>query len=332
MKFEKSDIMQTIPLIIVLMMMSIIRAKEIDAAEDKMTSSTLIAQADSLFNSGKYEESREIYLKAAKEDKSSGDSSIMAEAYAMIARTYLITEKKEDGRPWLERAAQYADPGKPSGWSRYLGVRGRFEWQDKKLEKATATFKEMYDFCSKNGLHERAVDAAHMVAITGGPQDQIEWGLKGVREAEAGHIEKWLGPLWNNLGWTYEDMGKYAESLDAYLKAREYHYKYGDQKNKLCADWAVGHVYRLLGQADSAAHWINPGLLAGFESIDDTEFQGWTFKEMGEISLLESKPDSALSHFSKAEEKLKAADMPNWDSDGYKKLQEQIASLKDRIH
>jgi hypothetical protein len=37
---------------------------------------------------------------------------------------------------------------------------------------------------------------------------------------------------------------------------------------------------------------------------------------------------SLLTYFTRAEEKLRAADMPNWDADGYKKLQEQIEKLK----
>jgi tetratricopeptide (TPR) repeat protein len=324
----KHDFPLILLLIVTPMLMSDIRAQKTSVSEGGMTDLSLIAQADTLFNRNQYDKSREIYLKAADEAEASGDNSALSEAYAMIARTYLITEKKEEGRPWLEKASQFADPDIPLAWSRYIGVRGRFEWQDKELEKATATFKEMYDYCSKNGLHERAIDAAHMVAITGGRDDQVEWGLKGIREAEAGNITAWLGPLWNNLGWTYEDMGKYRESLDAYLKARDYHHKYGNEKNKLCADWAVGHAYRLLDQPDSAVRWVNPDLLAKFESIKDIEFQGWTLKEMGEIALLRSMPNSALSYLTQAEEKLQAAGMPEWDPDGYKKLQGQIKNLK----
>jgi tetratricopeptide (TPR) repeat protein len=287
-----------------------------------------MSQADSLFKGRQYVEAREIFLQAADMASAAKDNGSLTEAYAMIARSYLTTDKKDEGRPWIEKARGIARDDEPLGWSRYLGVRGRFEWQDKELEKATATFKEMYQYCSEKGLHERAIDAAHMVAITGGPAEQVEWGLKGIKEAEAGNVTGWLGPLWNNLGYTYEEMGKYRESLGAYLKAREYHHKYSDEKSKIVADWAVGHAYRLLGQSDSAAQWIAQDMLAKFESLGDVEFQGWTLKEMGEIALLESKPDSALTYFIRAEEKLRAADMLNWDADGFKKLREQINKLR----
>lgn len=295
--------------------------------ESKITTITLLDKADSLFDNHQYDESRPIYTQAMEQAVKNNQVSELTEAYSMIARTYMIQDKKEEGRPWLEKARKTASPKNPLGWSRYLGVRGRLEWQDKQLEKATATFKEMYDYCGQHKLYERAIDAAHMVAITGTPEMQIEWGKKGIKEAETGNVTKWLGPLWNNLGATYEDMGKYKEALEAYLKARDYHYRYGDEKNKLVADWAVGHAYRLNGDIAQAEHWLSP-VLTWCQRIGETEFEGMTDREFGEIALSESNPDSALSYFSKAEEKLRQAGMPDWDSAGFAKLQNQIAELK----
>lgn len=296
--------------------------------EAHMISPRFMAEADSLFDSRKYEEAVKKYVEIIIRASSREDNSAMTEATAMVARSYLAMDKKEEGRRHLKGAANIAVPEESLGWSRYLGVRGRFEWKDNQLDKAAATFKEMYQYCSDNKLHERAIDAANMMTIVGGPEEQIEWGLKGIREAEAANSARWLAPLWNNLGWTYEHSGKYAEAVDAYQRAREYHYQHGDQKNKLCADWALGHAYRLNGDTAKAAIWITPELLAGFEALADTEFQGWTLKEMGEIALLQSRSDSALHLLERAEEKLRAADMPNWDAEGYKKLVEQIQALK----
>jgi tetratricopeptide (TPR) repeat protein len=296
--------------------------------ESKDTTKSILDKADSLFNSNQYEASRAIYMQAMEQASKNKENSELTEAYAMIARTYLSLDKKEEGRPWTQKAEKIANSKEPLGWSRYLGVRGRFEWQDKQLDKATATFKEMYDYCVKQKLYERAIDAAHMVAITGKPEEQIEWGKKGIKEAETGNITKWLGPLWNNLGATYEDMGKYKEALEAYQKAREYHYRYGNEKNKLVADWAVGHAYRLNGDNAQAEKWFLP-VLAWCRKIGETEFEGLSNRELGEIELSKSNPDSALSYFSRAEEKLKQAGMPEWDSAGFAKLQNQIAELKE---
>ncbi len=286
-----------------------------------------LEHADKQFKSGAYDESRDVYIKAMEKAKQDGQNSELTESYAMIARTYLITDKKEDGREWIEKAGEIANDDEPLGWSRYLGVRGRFEWQDKELEKATATFEEVYAYCSDRKLHERAIDAAHMVAITGDHETQVTWAMKGIKEAEAGDIPKWLGPLWNNLGATYDEMGKYQESLDAYLRAREYHYQHGDERNKMLADWAVGHAYRLVGNLDDALQWMEP-VLEWSERLEDVEFIGWSHKELGEIALARGDNTRALEHLVEAEAKLKEAGMPDWWPDEYEKLVKQIESLR----
>lgn len=296
-----------------------------------MQATDLINQADSIFRSREYDKSRDVYMKAMEKAKEEGENSELTECYSQIARTYGITGKNEEGRPWLAKAADIATPDEPLGWSRYLGVRGRFEWQDEKdNEKAVATFKEMYDYCSDKELHDRAIDAAHMVGIVGTPEQQVEWGLKGIKEAEVGNVTGWLGPLWNNLGVTYEDQKRYDDALNAYLKARNYHWQYGDETAKMIADWAVGHAYRLDGKYEEAGKWLRP-VLAWCERIDNTEFIGWSHKELGEIDIANEDFKSALGHFTIAEEKLKAVNMPEWDPDGYKKIAGQLEELKAKV-
>ncbi len=296
---------------------------------EKQTITELLGRADSLFSSRKYDESREIYLKAVDRARNENDNAGLTEAYARIARTYLITERKEEGRTWLAKAAEIADPVQPSGWSRYLGVRGRFEWQDGDLKRAGETFREMYGYCSERKMHDRAIDAAHMVAIVGTTDEQIEWGKKGIAEAEAGNVMHWLGPLWNNLGWTYESIGEYDKALEAYLKARENHWKYGDEMNKLIADWAVGHTYRLLGENKTAIQWLRP-ILSWAERLDNTEWIGWANKDLGEAELARGNDSVALDYLTEAEKHLKKAEMENWDPEGFNKLRETIDSLRKR--
>ncbi len=291
------------------------------------SSSDLLKKADSLFNAKEHEESRELYTRVSEIARDSDEKSNQAEAFAMIARTYLKMNQKEQGYPWLNKARDIASADQPLGWSRYLGVRGRFEWQSKELEKATSTFIEMYNYCSVRKLHERAIDTARMVAITGTSEQQIEWGKKGIAEAEAGNIPRYLGALWNNLGWTYEDLGRYSEAVDAYTKAREYHWKYGDERNKLIADWAVGHACRLNGEYDKAEVWLRP-LPDWCRKIDETEFLGFSLKELGHLSLGREDTAEAVNYFVEAEKNLKVAGMPEWDAEGYNKLLGEIERLK----
>jgi tetratricopeptide (TPR) repeat protein len=300
------------------------------AGESEMTSAGLIKTADSIFASGNHEKSRELFIMALDTAQKEGNVSNAVEANAMIARCYHIAGNLEAGLAYLKAAQDEVRIEMPSGWSRYLGVKGRFEWKQNDLIKATETFMEMYEYCRENRLSERAIDATHMVAITGTAEQQIEWGKKGIEEAATNNITSWLGPLWNNLAATYEDQKRYPEALEAYLQAREYHWRQGTEQNKLIADWAVGHAYLLNGNYDMAGQWLRP-VLAWAERIDNSEFAGYAYRDLGEISLKAGDKKRALEYYIKAEECLKQAGMPDWDADGYKKLVDRIKEVESDL-
>ena len=89
-----------------------------------------IAKADEVFKSRQYEEAGVLFEEITGEAEVAGDNSAFVEAASMRARSYLIVQKKDEGREWQVRAAAKAVDSDPPGWSRYLGVRGRFEWRD----------------------------------------------------------------------------------------------------------------------------------------------------------------------------------------------------------
>ena len=166
-----------------------------------------------------------------------------------------------------------------------------------------------------------------MVGITGTPEDQIEWGLKGIKEAESYGETGILGPLWNNLGATYEEQKEYDLCLEAYLKAREYHYKTGDNLSKLIADWAVGHAYRLTGDTKKAEKILKP-LLKKFEEIENVEFVGWTLKDLGHIQMQQKKYDKAVELFYESRAKLMEAGIKDWGPQYYKELNDLLNQAK----
>lgn len=290
---------------------------------------TLLTDTDALFRDSKYAEAEPLYRRAADLAAVGGDRTTQTEALAQVARCFAIQGRQDEGRPWLAQAAALADPADPIGWSRFLGVRGRFEWHDGDLATARATFEAMYNYCRAHGLPARAIDAAHMVAIVAvSPDDQIAWGRKGVAEAEAGGITHWLGPLWNNLGATYEHLKDYANALDAYHQASVFHHEHGTDRQQRIAEWAVGHAHRLVGDTDVAARWLEPVLLE-FEAAGDTEFTGLTHRELGELALARGDRAAAREHFTRALSLLKDAGMPDWDAAGYAELEARLQQLND---
>lgn len=306
-------------------------------------STELLKQGDTLFDSKDYDEAIEQYRTAAATAIAENSNSNLTESYSQIARCYLSMNNKDEGRVWLDKAEKIAVKTEPGGWTRYLGVKGRFLWKDAieekgelvpEVEEAAKVFKEMYNVALKNSLHNRAIDAANMMSIVGNADDRIEWGLKGIKAAEEGGLESWLAPLWNNLGWNYDDMGRYDESLDALKKARRYHYKKGNEKAMLIADWSVAHAYRMTGQIDSALAWCTRVSIWAKDIYDEdrspenAEWLGMAYKEMAEAALAQGNDKRALAGFQSARMYLKKAGMENWDKKGYNELLTKITKMQ----
>ena len=294
---------------------------------------TRLEEADQAFRNGQYEEAGSMYEAIAGDALEAGGTTAYVEACAMRARSYLTRTEPESGRPWLERAEAHADTAKPLGWSRYLGARGRFEWKDEELEKATLTFREMFDYCRRNELWDRAVDAAHMVALTGSKEEKFDWATKGIEMAQKGGMTGWLGPLWNNLGWDYLDAERYDEALEALEKAREYHYAGTAELPKLIADYAVAHVKRMQGRLGESREemravfdWARK--LHDGGNADALEWMGFTRWELGEIAYAQGEPGVGSGMLKKALGELERAGMPEWDEADWKKRQARIEELR----
>ncbi|MFH1373668.1 MAG: tetratricopeptide repeat protein [bacterium] len=282
-----------------------VQQKGKDVTADNMTADSLLQQADATFQSRDYPAALKQYLAVVDKARVEFNRSVEVEGLSQVARMKLILDDKKDGRGWLEKATEKATDSDPMGWSRYLGVRGRFEWKDNDLPTARETFLGMYEYCNANSLWGRAVDAAHMIAIVvESPEEQIEWGRRGIEAAEAGDVGNWLGPLWNNLAGTYYELKQFDSTLQCYLKAREYHWRHSGEAAKLFADYHVGMTYRLLEKYDEAGHWLRP-VLAWAERIDNHAAIGQACEDLGEIEIARGRKAAGLELLKRARSEYK---------------------------
>ncbi len=301
------------------------------AAEVKLA--TELARADQAFHNDQYDKAGEMFEAVANDALGDGDTSTFVEAASMRARCYLERGDKEKGRPWLEKAREKADQKQPRGWSRYLGVRGRFEWKDGDSPRATATFREMFDYCQSHEMFDRAVDAAHMIAITGDPEERFEWSKKAIDMAERSGMRGWLAPLWNNLGWDYVDAGQYDDARAALEKAREYHYMGTAPIPKLIADYSVAYVIRLQGKLDEAhdamtAVFNRAKELDAGGNPDAAEWIGFSRWELGEIAVAKGDADAGIAMMKQALGELEGAGIEKWDPADWQKRKDRLAELE----
>jgi tetratricopeptide (TPR) repeat protein len=304
-----------------------LRTKGGNMSSQELSADSLLQQADSIFKKKQYAEALTAYRQVLDTAREEFNYSIETEALAQIARCFLATGRKDEGLEYLAKASQKATMTDPMGWSRFLGVRGRFEWKSDSLPAARQTFTDMFDFCQENALWGRMIDAANMMAIVADSVDsQIEWGHKGIEAAESGGEEHWLGPLWNNLGATFYDNQQYDSALDCYLKARDFHWRFSDETSKLFADYSIGMTYRMLGNFVEAKQWLRP-VLAWAERLENHSAIGQALQDLGEIDIAEGRKDEGLAELIRARDEYKASgydtNVPNiWNA-----LNDRIAEL-----
>jgi tetratricopeptide (TPR) repeat protein len=98
-----------------------------------------------------------------------------------------------------------------------------------------------------------AADAAHMAAIV-----DPSWAQRGIEFAESSEAARyWLGPIWNNLGWSRFDAGEPAGALEAFehaLAVRD------TPRERAIARYAIARALRKLGRLAEAIEELEVAL------------------------------------------------------------------------
>jgi tetratricopeptide (TPR) repeat protein len=101
---------------------------------------------------------------------------------------------------------------------------------------AVPLFESAYSRARELGEFWLAGDAAHMVAISA-PENMVDWTQRGL-ELAGSHpdAEYWAGPLLNNLGWHYFELGEFDQALEVFERALEVRKR--DPDNEQAIVWA----------------------------------------------------------------------------------------------
>lgn len=114
-------------------------------------------------------------------------------------------------------------------------------------------FHEAWDKAQRAGRHGLAVDAAHMIAIVSAADDAVRWTQIALDYvAKHSGTEHWRGPLYNNVGWTLFEAGRFGEALAMFEQGVCVREALGQPRELRIARYAVIRALRALERFDEA--------------------------------------------------------------------------------
>lgn len=237
--------------------------------------------------------------------ESSYDAEYHVELLTQIARAQGLQGEFKEAHATLDSAKIMLTDNMKIGHIRYLLERGRIFNVSGEWEISKPLFLKAYEFGTENGLDFYTIDAIHMIGIVEPPEKQLDWNLKALQIAEETSdksCEGWLGPLYNNIGWTYHDQGNYNEALQYFQKGYDWRIEVGDQPGARIAKWTIGRCYRSLKRYKEALE-IQNELRADIEEKDLPK-DGYVFEELAELYLIEGDSELAAENFGLAYQEL----------------------------
>ena len=237
--------------------------------------------------------------------ESSYDIVYHAELLTQIARTQGLQRKFTQAHATLDSVKSMLNDNMKIAFMRYLLERGRVFNSSGEKEVSIPLFLKAYEYGTENNFDFYTLDAAHMLGIVEPPEKQLEWNLKALKIAEETsdtNCKGWLAPLYNNIGWTFNDLAEYDQALIYFQKGYERRIEIGDERGTRIAKWTVGRCLRSLGQIDEALKLLKE-IQTELEEKDLPK-DGYVFEELAELYSLKGNKKLAKINFKLAYEEL----------------------------
>jgi tetratricopeptide (TPR) repeat protein len=259
---------------------------------------------DSLWNFNAPDSTEAAFRAIVPAARSGGDRDYLAQLLTQIARAEGLQMKFDAAGKTLDEAEALITDGMEVARVRLLLERGRVMNSSKQREKALPFFERAWDLARSVRAEGYAVDAAHMLGIVSPGDSGIAWNRKAIEAAEGSKdpkARKWLGSLYNNLGWSYHGREEYATALELFQKALAARNEAGRQGEVLIARWCVARALRSLGRSEEALA-IQRSLLGDHRAAGTQD--GYVEEELAECLLSLDRAEEAQPHFAAAFETL----------------------------
>jgi tetratricopeptide (TPR) repeat protein len=238
--------------------------------------------------------------------KGAGKAVYAAELMTQIARTQGLQQKFAEAHRTLDEVESLLKPDMGTVKIRSRLERGRVFNSSGKVKESVPVFTEALELARKENLENYAIDAAHMLGIVEKGRESLKWNNEAIRMAEAAsdpRSRRWLGPLYNNTGWTYFDLGEYAEALKLFERDIEFRKQGGNNIEIGIARWSAAKMLRHLGRVEES-------LQRQMELLNDpdrkgNDAEGYTREEIAECLLILKRPAESTPYFARAWELLR---------------------------
>ncbi len=241
-----------------------------------------------------------------KEHRSGMSPEGVLSLQTQIARTLGLQQRFKEAHQFLDSVQVHLGDAPSVPLVRYQLERGRTYNSAGDQETALALFRDALGNALLINADFYAVDAAHMMAIASPARERLDWNLRALALTETSadpRAHKWLGSLYNNIGWTYHEQGQYRKALNMFEKALAFREEQEDVENIFIARWAIARTYRSLGIFDEALK-IQREIKAEREERK-LEPDGYVAEEIAENLYAMGQPNAAKPHFREAYQLLK---------------------------
>ncbi len=232
------------------------------------------------------------------------DLSYHLQLLTQIARTYSLRAMFTEAHNLLNDIEKQLPEQPAPEHVRYNLERGRtFNSSGKKVE-SKEYFEKAKQLSSALKDDFYTIDAIHMLAIVSTADKAIKLNEEAIilsEETKDENAKRWLGSLYNNLGWSYFDKGEYEKALSIFLRALKWREDRKSAGEIFLAKWCVGRTLRALARFDDA---IKIQLALFEEAITVGVPDGYVHEELGELFLLKNDKLKSSFHFEKAYELL----------------------------
>lgn len=256
---------------------------------------------DTLWDYEHPERSEAVFRQLLLNEESNADSSYHLQLLTQIARTQGLQRHFAEAHATLDQVEPHLTPNLVQATIRYRLERGRVLNSSGHPDDARAWFQQAWELAQEHGEDFYAVDALHMLAIVAPVAEKNNWNNMALQVAEVSTDERargWIGSLYNNMGWTYHDLGDYERALDLFQKALQFQQAQGKIREIRIARWCVGRVLRSLQRYQEALS-IQQELYEEWTNSEE-EQDGYVSEEIAECLLALGRVTESRPYFTEA--------------------------------